>query len=278
MRVFVQGWASAVLTVTLFLFPRPSEGQTVDSALARITRLIAAGDRAAAHRLADSMVLASESSAPLYPDALFVRALSAADAASAERDYLRLAVEYPLSPRAAEALLRLAQLEYSRGDRVSALRHFERLVRDHPGSASVGQASFWTARIAFDIGDVSRACQALQVARDQIPAADVETRNQIDYFAPRCTTAAPTDSSTATLPSAATAPLSIQIAAFNRKADAQGLASRLKKRGFDVRVAGTAKPYRVRIGRYATRADAEAALARIKQRGLTGRVVDAESR
>jgi cell division protein FtsN len=106
----------------------------------------------------------------------------------------------------------------------------------------------------------------------------VETRNQIDYFAPRCTTAAPTDSSTATLPSAATAPLSIQIAAFNRKADAQGLASRLKKRGFDVRVAGTAKPYRVRIGRYATRADAEAALARIKQRGLTGRVVDAESR
>lgn len=278
MKFFAQIWAGASLTATLLLFPGLSEGQTADSTLARITRLIAAGDRAAAHRLADSIVVATAPSAPSFPDALFVRALSAADAASAERDYLRLAVEYPLSPRAAEALLRLAQLEYSRGDRVSALRHFERLVRDHPGNASVGQASFWTARIAFDIGDVSRACQALQVARDQIPAADVETRNQIDYFAPRCTAAAPADPAAATPPAAATVPLSIQVAAFSRKSDAQGLASRLKKRGFDVRVAGAAKPYRVRIGRYATRAEAEAALARIKQRGLTGRVVEAESR
>jgi cell division septation protein DedD len=278
MRCFAQGCAGALLAVTLLLFPRPLEGQAADSTLARITRLIAAGDRVTAHRLADSIVAATEPAAPSFADALFVRALSAADAASAERDYLRLAVEYPLSPRAAEALLRLAQLEYSRGDRVSALRHFERLVRDHPGNASVGQASFWTARIAFDIGDVSRACQALQVARDQIPASDVETRNQIDYFTPRCPTAAPADTAAVTPPPAATAPLSIQVAAFNRKAEAQALASRLKKRGFDVRVAGSAKPYRVRIGRYATRADAEAALSRVKQRGLTGRIVDAEPR
>ena len=68
---------------------------------------------------------------------------------------------------------------------------------------------------------------------------------------------------------------SVQVAAYNHRADAQKLASSLVKRGYEARVDGDTIPFRVRIGRYATASDAEKALAKIKAKRMAGFVVRA---
>lgn len=68
---------------------------------------------------------------------------------------------------------------------------------------------------------------------------------------------------------------SVQVAAYNRKPDADKLASTLVGRGYDARVDGTVAPFRVRIGRYRTSREAETALAEIKSKKMAGFVVRA---
>jgi cell division protein FtsN len=71
---------------------------------------------------------------------------------------------------------------------------------------------------------------------------------------------------------------SVQVAAYNHKADASKLASSLIKRGYAARVDGDTVPFRVRIGRYSTAAEAEKALAKIKAKHMSGFVVRAPER
>jgi cell division septation protein DedD len=68
---------------------------------------------------------------------------------------------------------------------------------------------------------------------------------------------------------------SVQVAAYNRKVEADKLVTSLEKRGYDARVDGTVAPFRVRIGRYATSADAQTALREIKSKNMAGFVVRA---
>jgi cell division protein FtsN len=68
----------------------------------------------------------------------------------------------------------------------------------------------------------------------------------------------------------------VQVAAYDTRGAADDLAEKLRGRGFDVRVWGTAAPYRVRIGRYATRGDAERELSELKSKQIVGFVADAE--
>ena len=71
---------------------------------------------------------------------------------------------------------------------------------------------------------------------------------------------------------------SVQVAAYNQKAEADKLVSTLKARGYAVRVDGSVAPFRVRIGRYLTEKDAEDALKRIKAKRMDGFVVRAPAR
>ena len=52
------------------------------------------------------------------------------------------------------------------------------------------------------------------------------------------------------------------------------LASRLKTRGYDVRVVASGKSFRVRIGRYVTRAEAVAAQGRLKAKKITSTIAE----
>jgi cell division septation protein DedD len=132
------------------------------------------------------------------------------------------------------------------------------------------------------------------MTRAGIDAGEVEVANQIDYMAGRCinVAAAPPDTTSAATPdSSATKATpttttratpsgpaySVQIAAYKARADADALAKRLTKRGYQARVTADA-PYRVRIGRYPTRPEAMAALQKMRQSNLTGIVVEAEKR
>lgn len=71
---------------------------------------------------------------------------------------------------------------------------------------------------------------------------------------------------------------SVQVAAYNRKPQADKLASTLSTRGYEARVDGSVAPFRVRIGRYPTAREAEAALKQIRAKGMAGFVVRAPER
>lgn len=273
---------TAWLVLGLATTPRPGVSQDVDGALARIERLVVAGDRSSARVLSDSLVTALPPESPRLADALYWRAQSARNAADAERDYLRVAVEHQFSARAPDALLALAQLEYARGDRSAARRRFDRLLLDFPKGRHVARASLWSGRLAIEDRDHAAGCATLTAALPHVGPDDVELRNQFDYFIVQCERLPPADTS-AVLDASPSTPetgpeFSVQVAAFNARSEATSLASRLKGRGFDVRVVGDRAPYRVRIGRYATRAEAVAALGRMRASQVRGIVVEAEPR
>jgi cell division septation protein DedD len=58
----------------------------------------------------------------------------------------------------------------------------------------------------------------------------------------------------------------VQAAALSTVAEANAIVARLRARGYDARVDGTAAPFRVRFGMFPTRAAAAAALERYKAR------------
>jgi len=71
---------------------------------------------------------------------------------------------------------------------------------------------------------------------------------------------------------------SVQVAAYNRRTQADKLATSLKARGYQARVDEDGAWFRVRIGRYATAKDAEDALKKIKAKGMDGFVARAPER
>ena len=162
----------------------------VDPAFVRAQTLVSDGNGAAGRAVVDSVLKATPSYAPLYPEALFWRASLASNAADAESDYKHIVVDYPLAPQAEDALLRLAQLELARGDRDGALAHLQRIPRDYPRSKSLARASYWTARVLFEKNDVPNACAANASAMSQATSDEIELRNQIQYQGQRCPAAA----------------------------------------------------------------------------------------
>jgi tetratricopeptide (TPR) repeat protein len=275
------------LPFTLAAFPHATMGQGADSLTAMIERRLSAGDRAGARSVAESLLIMIPPTALQYADALYWRAFTSANAAHAERDYLRVAVEYPLTRRAPDALLNLALLEYARKNRTGARRHFDQLLREHPSALAVAKASYWSARLSFEDGDVTHGCASLATARLAAATEDVELLNQIDYQQSRCT-AARADSATradtsraAPRDSADRAPprkpeFSIQVASYSKRRDAEALAGQLKRQGLPSRVVGSNAPFRVRLGLYATKEDAIKNLVLIKRGNPRAIIVEAE--
>jgi hypothetical protein len=166
------------------------EPQTAtDTALGRVRSLLSQGQTTAARALVDSLVVATPAGSVSYAGVLYARATLATNADSAESDYRRVTVEYAASPRAADALLRLAQLELARGDRAQAAAHLDRLVREQlPNQTGIGFArtELQVGLAYFDLQDPTHACAALVEARGAAPSTDVELRNRIDYNVQRC--------------------------------------------------------------------------------------------
>jgi len=254
----------------------------VDAALARAQHLVGSGQGGAGRELVDSLLAATPVTSPRFPEVLFTRASLSATAAQAERDYRRLFVEFPISPRAADALLRLAQLEIARGDRALARKHLERLAREHPGSPALPRANYWLARVRFESGDTRNGCAALEAARAASGPGDVELRNQIDYYASRCGGL----SSAAPVAPAPSAPVTSAPPAVGATAPAT---SPVVSPASPVATAGaptveapepagaTAAPvapsaFSVQVAAYSTRAPAEQLAAKLYRRGVAARV------
>jgi hypothetical protein len=124
---------------------------------------------------------------PSYVEALYWRARLAVSGDSAERDLRRIAIEFPTSNWADDALLQLTQLAMAAGNPVSAFALAQRLRSDYPESDLRAQAALWAGRAAFDLGDARGACSLLDSARTE-GTADVEFTNRVAFYRARCST------------------------------------------------------------------------------------------
>jgi cell division septation protein DedD len=273
----------------------PAQATPADSVLfARAQRMFAEGDGAAGRAIVDSALVVIPVSSPRYAEGLFWRASLARAALDAERDYRRIAVEYSLSPRVPDALIRLAQLELARGDRMLAARHLERLLREFPPPPARATAWYWLARVGFEDNDLARGCIALDSARALAPADNAELTNQIRYESGRCLTradsrppaAAAAVSASPAVPeptsgpakhaAAPTAVYTVQVGAYPTRVAAERLRTRLAKQGFAARVVPGTKIFRVRVGRFSAKSDAERTAASLRAARLEAWIVNME--
>mgnify|MGYP001336580007 CR=1 FL=1 len=265
-----------------------------DSVYRRAQRMVNEGDAERGRTLVDSLLRATRDGSDARANAMFWRATLAADSTAAQRDYLTIAIDYPLSPRAADALLRLGQAEFAWGDRAASLRHLERLVLEHPASDAAVDGWYWLGRARIAERELAAGCIALDSARGRLKTGDVERGSQITFARQPCrmlavappgtaSSATPTSeppSGMASRPPPDTAIVrrwSAQVAAYKLKADAQRLAKRLSERGYDARV-DELSLFHVRVGLFRTRAEAAGTVATLKQQQITAIVVEATRR
>ena len=287
-------WLALSLAVVLPLGAQAPAAND-SAAIARARRLVSEGEGAAGRLVIDSMLARTPVSALWYAEGLYWRAALATNALDAERDYRRVAVEYPLSPRVHDALTRLAQLELARGDRALARLHLERLLRETPPAPARASAFYWLARIDIEEGKQTAGCELVDSARAIAPVGDVELQNQIGAEARRCHAVPPRDVATpppgSTAPDAGAAPAprravptaaagathTVQVGAYPQRTSADRLRAQLAARGFPARVVPAGSVWRVRVGRYAVRRDAERMAARLKAAKYAAWIVEAEA-
>jgi len=206
----------------------------------------------------------------LYPGALFTAGRIAADATTAATSLQRVVVEYGRSVWADSALVLLAQLYFAQGDPAATVQAAERLRLDYPDSQLKTRADFWGARAYFDLKDDVHGCGLIREALDGA-GADVEFRNQVAFYATRCS---PLGSGSPTPPppapgdsQAKPATYAVQVLAVKSAAQVDEILTRLKVMGFDARVVrDTSGLFKVRVGRYATHDEAVQAQKRLKTR------------
>ena len=251
----------------------------VTSAVGRARAMVDGGSGPAARTLLDSLVAHTAPGSDDVAEALYWRAALSERAADAERDWKRLVMDVPLSPRAPDALMRLGELELMRGHADAA--------RACTSSASCAtfndtpqrpKAQMWIARSYFEEQNLPQACEVVTALRaGDVP--DGELRLQAEEMHNRCLTAGTTPAAGPSKP-ASTAPpgrcagggrqaraYSLQIAAYDTRSQANALVQRLGKRGIKARMDGERKPYRVRVGRYDTKSEAAAAQAAAEEAG-----------
>ena len=303
-RAIGRGIAAAIVALVSVAGAANAQATThADSVVfARAQVLVSAGEGREGRAVVDSLLARIPASSLRYAEGLYWRATLASNALDAERDYRRIAVEYVLSPRVPAALTRLAQLELARGDRALARQHLERLLNEYPPRAERASAWYWLGRIAFESGDASRGCIAIDSARVLATTSDVELTNQITGEARRCETRADGSLAAAGQPTMVAPPaapatragkpsaqpgtvssrpatagqVTIQVGAYPTRTAAEKVRKRLTAQKFHARVVPAGRYFRVRVGRYPTRASAAPIVKKLKAAHYDTIIVDAE--
>jgi cell division septation protein DedD len=278
---------------------RQSVSRGVTAAIGRAQGLMESGDAAAARALLDSLVTVADPWSLDAAEALHWRAVLADRAADGERDWRRLVIDMPLSPRVPEALLRLADMDLVRGRPAAARDEYQRLLLDFPESASRQVAALGVARSYFEERNLAAGCAAVQA----LGVLEGEWALQKRSLELRCGAKGPTDTSATTTTGApgtqattdheptqgnanktektvktekvsSAGRYTLQLAAFRSKKEADRVVAKFKARGHVAKVMGTKAPYRVYFGRYVTRDDAAEAKARLKKQGQSSLIVE----
>ena len=265
----------AVLLVALLaVWPsgRPAAAQT-DARLVEALRLAQSGQVDSGRAIVRRLLAALPPSDSVYPQALLAAAKIAPDARTVSSNLNRIVVEYGSSPWADDALLLLTQLYFAQHDPGQTVQAAERLNRDYPDSPVRARANFWAARAYFELRNEPRGCELIQ---QSLAGAgdDVEFKNQVSFYAARCSAPATSTSTTGTTPTVDTSArtpgtraYSVQVLAVKSAAQVDDMLTRLKVMGFDARVVRDSTGFfKVRVGRYATRDEAARTQQRLKTR------------
>ncbi len=164
----------------------PTKADSLQAALRRAQRLVNDGQGAEGRKLVDSVLEAAEPRSREEAEALFFRATLAESWDAAQRDYLRLMLEHDQSPRAGDAMLRLAQGELARGDRDAAIRYLERLAREAPESPARAEGALWHGRLLVERGSRDAGCGVLREGRGRVATTALELVNQYEYLLRGC--------------------------------------------------------------------------------------------
>jgi sporulation related protein len=268
-----------VLAIAAFLSAGPpvrlsGQSDTLRTAALRVAQTRPDSGRAMMRRLIAG--LSPQDS--LYPGALFTAGMIAPDAGTVATSMQRIVIEYGRSVWADSALLVLTQLYFAQGDPAATVQAAERLRADYPDSPLRARVDLTGARAYFELKDEMHGCALVQEALDRT-GSDVEFKNQVSYYAPRCagvatsTGSAPARSAGDSQPkggaggAGGAGSYAVQVLAVKSAAQVDEMLTRLKVMGFDARVVrDTSGLFKVRVGRYATHDEAQQAQRRLKTR------------
>jgi cell division septation protein DedD len=227
------------------------------------------------------------------------------DRAGALAHLQRFVREHPVSPARGIAALAAARLAFDQRDTKTGCA----MITDARASAPTSdvelrnQIDYFGSRCTgatnTDAAVAQSATQSVTPSRDSTPVASKKTAangptkvtTQPTASAPKGVPAKPAtkeritpppvaESTTSTpAPPSASKPkgiYTIQLAAYNTRADAEQLVKKLEARGVVARVSGTMKPFRVRLDFYPTRQAAQDEVASLKRRGIIGFVTTEE--
>ena len=262
--------AMALLAVGPSSRPADLAAQT-DSRLVEALRLTQSGQVDSGRAIVRRLLATLPPSDSVYPQALLAAAKIAPDAQTVSSSLNRIVVEYGSSSWADDALLLLTQLYFAQHDPGQTVQAAERLNRDYPDSPQRARANFWAARAYFELKNEARGCELIQQSLDGA-GDDVEFKNQVTFYAARCSTATSTSTTgTPALDTSArttgTRAYSVQVLAVKSAAQVDDMLTRLKVMGFDARVVRDSTGFfKVRVGRYATREEATRTQQRLKTR------------
>jgi cell division protein FtsN len=236
--------------------------------------------------------------------ALLLRGRLSTEPAAARDAYLSLVLSYPSTTSAPEALLRAGQGLLAEKDAQRAATYLQRLVSEYPASTHRMTGLLWLARAQAEMGDRTTACEtARRGVSSASPDAEIAALLRIEE---ETTCARPVDAPPPLVPVVASTPasvplprpatdstptrvldrqppagdhvlrFSVQIGALRSRENAQALAARVRRAGFDARltiVEGSAL-HRIRVGRYASSTEATATVRRLRNAGFDAIVVD----
>ena len=168
----------------LALSAAPTADAQSDPRLLAAVRSAQEGQGDSARAVLGRLLATTPTADTLYPQILYSLGLVAADVSEREHHLQRVAVEYPLSPWADDALLLLAESDYAGGNLPGTARDLERIRKDFPASPILPKAAIWAARTYFDMGNQRAACSWL--AAGLHARSDAETRSQLRFQAQRC--------------------------------------------------------------------------------------------
>lgn len=154
-----------------------------------------------------------------------------------------------------------------------------------PAPRAAGSASAGTTKGSSAPGTTKASSAPTPAATVEEPLSAVSTsRKESAASTPRKESAKPVaepaergrpaESANAPAKSAPRGIWTIQLAAYNTRADAERLVKKLAARDVKARISGDTKPFRVRLDYYPTRQAAAAEVAALKQRGIIGFVTD----
>jgi len=270
----------SVLVTLLVLAVGPSgrlAAQT-DARLIEALRLAQSGQVDSGRAIVRRLLATLSPGDSVFPQALLAAAKIAPDAQTVSSNLNRIVVEYGAGPWADDALLLLTQLYFAQHDPAQTVEAAERLNRDYPDSPLRPRANFSAGRAYFELKNEARGCELIRNALDGA-GDDVEFKNQVSFYASRCsppatpvtttTTATATPASpdtSAKVPSTPRA-YAVQVLAVKSAAQVDDMLTRLKVMGFEARVVRDSTGFfKVRVGRYATREEAQRVQARLKQK------------